>query len=75
MEYIVSEKHLREFIAAKAKLEALEAGGVDNWMWNSDAIEDYVNEYFDYDEKEHTIEDIIENELKNFKEVDSNAKK
>lgn len=37
----IDEKELRLLKRQAAKLEALEAGGVDNWDYYADALEDY----------------------------------
>lgn len=77
----VSEKELRTFIEYRAKLEALEAGGVDNWEWYSDSIDDYLNDYHSdkepdwffenwYDEKMNLL---IDKEIFCFKEVEEDA--
>lgn len=45
--YLINQKRLKELLAAEAKLYALENGGVDNWSWYSESINDYLNYYFD----------------------------
>lgn len=42
--YIIEEEKLISLLAASYKLQALEAGGVDNWSWYSDACNDWLNE-------------------------------
>jgi hypothetical protein len=37
----ISESRLRELEKAEAMLQALEAGGVDNWQWYEDSLEEY----------------------------------
>ena len=38
---IVSDKRLKELERAEAKLNALEAGGVDNWEWYGESLAPY----------------------------------
>lgn len=45
--YIVSQKRLKELLAAEAKLSALEDSGVDNWLWYTKSLNDYLDYYFD----------------------------
>lgn len=40
MKYEVDETRLAELLAAELELEALNAGGVDNWEWCGDSIHD-----------------------------------
>lgn len=40
----ISEKRLKELELAKRKLDALEAGGVDNWEWYDEAMSSFVEE-------------------------------
>ena len=45
MEYcLVPKEELKELLAARDKLAALERGGVDNWSWYSDSLNDYLIE-------------------------------
>lgn len=45
MEYcLVPKEELKELLAARDKLAALERGGVDNWSWYSDSLNDYLKE-------------------------------
>lgn len=51
--YIISEKELTSLIKDSWKLNALENGGVDNWEWYGDALEDYdEDEAVDFSEYE-----------------------
>lgn len=77
--YKISEGDLKYFIRCRAKLEALEAGGVDNWSWYGDSIHDYLidmaKEYkIDTEEDFIDFDDIANREIQSFKEVDSYAK-
>lgn len=71
--YKIKEEDLKYFIECKARLEALEAGGVDNWSWYGDSYADYLsdmkNEYKLSQEEDFDFYDIVEHEIKNFKEV------
>lgn len=42
--YIITEERLKELLEAEASLLALECGGVDNWDWYSDSLEDHYEE-------------------------------
>lgn len=56
--YVIEEKMLLKLITAYFKLNALKAGGVDNWSWYGDSLNDYLrkcmpkdldeDEYWDY---------------------------
>lgn len=37
----ITEERLKELERAESKLNALEAGGVDNWEWYGDSLEKY----------------------------------
>lgn len=71
----ISESKLKHLIHCRVQLEALEAGGVDNWGYYSDSFKDYVDDYFDdkTDEEKEDLStyDIAEIELKKFEEVDA----
>lgn len=71
--YKIKEEDLKYFIECRARLEALEAGGVDNWSWYgesySDYLEDMKEEYNMNKEDELNFEDIANEEIKNFEEV------
>lgn len=70
--YIVDEKTLLDLLESSLRLQALEAGGVDNWMWYGDSIDDFCQqasiEMGHLDEFLY-IEDLAEMELQNFKEA------
>ena len=73
--YKVSEKELKEFIMAAARLEALEAGGVDNWDWCYESKQDYLNDYFSVNEPDWfednipSFDMIADIEINSFEEV------
>lgn len=49
----ITQKELKDLQRAKAKLDALEAGGVDNWEWYSESLKDF--------RKETELEALIDN--------------
>ena len=52
MEYcLVPKEELKELLAARNKLAALESGGVDNWSWYSDSLNDYLEEDWEANEE------------------------
>lgn len=74
-QYKVPEKILRELIASKAELEALEAGGVDNWGWYSESKSDYLEDYFSdcdpefFETNDISFDMIVDREIDRFEEV------
>lgn len=42
--YIISEKRLKELLAAELELRQLEWGGVDNWTWYGEGREEFLLE-------------------------------
>lgn len=71
--YKISEEDLKYFIESRARLEALEAGGVDNWSWYCDSNADYLydmkDEYGLNEDDVLDFEDIVNYEIKNFEEI------
>lgn len=71
--YKINEKDLKYFIECRARLEALESGGVDNWSWYDDANADYLcdmkEEYGLNENDDLDFYDIAKHEIKNFEEV------
>lgn len=63
-EYIVPKEHLLSLIKDSITLTALENGGVDNWEWYSESINDLLK-----DEKANSIEELAEKDLLCYKEV------
>lgn len=43
--YCLSEDQLKSLIKASNDLAALESGGVDNWSYYGDALDEYYTEY------------------------------
>lgn len=71
----VSERRLKELIMAEAVLQALEAGGVDNWSWYLESRQDYINDYFSandpewFEQNSPDFLDIAEIEVEKYEEV------
>ena len=57
--YQIGEKELRTLLGAYHRLAALEYGGVDNWEWYGESIDDYLNGDEDFD-------DIVNEEIKKY---------
>lgn len=49
--YTISEERLSQLLKKELELEALEAGGVDNWSWYDEAFISYLD-------REYYIEDV-----------------
>ena len=66
----VSESELRYLVRCRCQLEALEAGGVDNWTWYGESMHNYVRDYFDDElpNEDPCIEDVVEDVMKKYKE-------
>lgn len=56
--YIIKEKELVRLLKAEAILNALEAGGVDNWDWYGESINESLN-----GTGYETVGEFVENEL------------
>lgn len=41
----INKSRLIRLLNAEMELEALQAGGVDNWSWYSESFQDYINQY------------------------------
>ncbi len=57
---MISDKRLRELYNAESKLNALEAGGVDNWDFYDDSLKEWHEENKIEDAKIVLINDIQE---------------
>jgi len=55
----IDPKRLKELERSEAKLNALEAGGVDNWEWYGDALAPLQKQEEIDDEISHSVEDIL----------------
>lgn len=63
----IEENALRQLLIAAHNYWALECGGVDNWDFLGEAIHAYVGDCIVTDEQCYdTIEDIAEEDLKNY---------
>lgn len=70
--YIISESKLKYLIEQDAILQALEAGGVDNWCWYGESKYEYIEEYKKeekIEDEDFYFEDIAEREIKIYKEA------
>lgn len=57
--YEIDEKTLKGLLISRYELDALECGGVDNWHDYCDALNDYLEDYEDFNEfVESVLEDI-----------------
>lgn len=57
----LSDKRIRELERAEKKLQALEAGGVDNWEWYSESLTEY---HF-----EESYEELLDEFTQSFQEL------
>ena len=68
--YYLTEEELLILLTDSIRLKALETGGVDNWSWYGDSINDFINSWVEenfLDSKYYwEIEDIAKSELKNY---------
>lgn len=75
--YKVRESTLLDLLSRACKLEALEDGGVDNWLWYGDSCYDFLITYCKdngidpklVDEGVIEFYDVAESDLKNFEEI------
>ena len=71
----ISETELKYLIRCRAELEALEAGGVDNWPWYSDSRTDYLEDYFSdrdpewFENNDLDFDLIVDEQIAKFEEV------
>lgn len=57
--YEIDEKTLKGLLISRYELDALECGGVDNWQDYCDVLNDYLEDYEDFDKfVESVLEDI-----------------
>jgi len=57
--YEIDEKTLKGLLISRYELDALECGGVDNWQDYCDVLNDYLEDYEDFNEfVESVLEDI-----------------
>lgn len=57
--YEIDKKTLKGLLISRYELDALECGGVDNWQDYCDVLNDYLEDYEDFNEfVESVLEDI-----------------
>lgn len=57
--YEIDEKTLKGLLISRYELDALECGGVDNWQDYCNVLNDYLDEYEDFEEfVESVLEDV-----------------
>lgn len=57
--YEIDEKTLKSLLISRYELDALECGGVDNWHDYCDVLNDYLEDYENFEEfVESVLEDI-----------------
>lgn len=57
--YEIDEKTLKGLLISRYELDALECGGVDNWQDYCDVLNDYLEDYENFEEFiESVLEDI-----------------
>jgi hypothetical protein len=61
----MSSKRIQELLNAERKLNALEAGGVDNWEWYGEALEAI--------RKEDSLSDVVDMHVQNILELAASA--
>jgi len=66
--YKISEEKLRDLLDAYYRLVALERGGVDNWSWYSDSMEDFIKSYNEKNPNSQVkyVEEIANIEIENY---------
>ena len=64
--YEIPENKLIDLMIAEARLEALEAGGVDNWMWYCESLWEGIDDT-KYDLPNEYFEEEAYKQLKNLK--------
>lgn len=70
MNYILTEKELLNLLSNNIKLTALESGGVDNWEWYSESINEFLTDSCKELNKENLeLEDLAKEELSNYKTI------
>lgn len=66
--YEISEELLQEYLLGFFKNEAREIAGVDNWEWDGEAMQEYLNEGYSEEESFDEIEDIVQDYIKHMTE-------
>lgn len=62
--FIIDERSLISLIKAELKLVALESGGVDNWSYYSDSLNEYLED-LGYDEFDILAKDTLKQAILN----------
>lgn len=66
----ISEKELIELLAAYFKLQALEAGGVDNWIWYGESLHEEIRNFIEENKLDPDVdwdfEDMAHAELEGY---------
>ena len=69
--YKIDEATLRDLLAAATHYWALESGGVDNWMHESEARHEFIDDYNRVNNTDYEyIEEIVEAELCDYEVID-----
>ena len=66
--YELTESELKEYLKGYYTNEAFEAGGVDNWEWYGEAMDDYLESSRDKKGEEYYIEDFVNDIINDLKE-------
>ena len=62
--YKVRKDILLRLLAAEARLDALESGGVDNWDWYGASCSDYLDDY-----NKEDFEEVAEDKLRYYSQI------
>ncbi|MDO4562202.1 MAG: hypothetical protein Q4C12_00050 [Clostridia bacterium] len=54
----ISISELQDLLETKARLNALECGGVDNWEWYGESFNQYVEDNSEFDDFDEYLDDI-----------------
>lgn len=69
-QYIIHESQLLRLLASRAKLNALEWGGVDNWSMYGYSINKYLTEWILENrlpiDEDYDFEDVAKSQLHNY---------
>ncbi len=68
---LVPEQHLRDFIRAWLRLQALESGGVDNWEWYGYSLRDFLESWAretdrDPEDEDLSFDEIVDEDIKEY---------
>ena len=66
----VSPEEMKELLEMRARLHALDSGGVDNWTWYGDALYDFLRRYSQQEGRLfESFEEVAQYELDNYYEM------